>query len=265
MLKPLMIGLASLLTLAGCQHIPLSPPASIVLLGEVHDHPQGHQERLSLLMQYINAGWRPVLVMEQFDRERQPQLDQAMQQCGDADCVIQAAGSTRWEWPYYKPVIAMALQYHLPILAANVSRNDAGRIMRDGFAAALDASTRQHYQLDVPLASDLVEQQQQAIMQGHCNALPVTVARKMVDAQVARDVWMAKLLSEHASQGAVLLAGNGHVQRGIGVPRWLKMTRQDFQSIGFIETSQADMTSYDRVIHLPTHARPDPCQAVPKA
>jgi hypothetical protein len=49
----------------------------VLLLGEVHDNAQGHKLRYELLRQRVEAGWRPAIVMEQFDRENQDLLDKA--------------------------------------------------------------------------------------------------------------------------------------------------------------------------------------------
>src|SRR5262249_20557464 len=66
----------------GAAHIPDAP---VLLLGEVHDNPDGHARRTALLAQRIERGWRPAIAMEQFDRERQEDLDRALSVCGDAD------------------------------------------------------------------------------------------------------------------------------------------------------------------------------------
>ena len=52
---------------------------------------------------------------------------------------------------------------------------------------------------------------------------------RMAQAQFARDAVMAEVLRRSAPQGGgvVLLAGNGHVRRDIGVPRWLGMRGRD--------------------------------------
>jgi Haem-binding uptake, Tiki superfamily, ChaN len=42
---------------------------AIVMLGEVHDNAEQHQLRLERLRQAFAEGWRPVIAMEQFDRE----------------------------------------------------------------------------------------------------------------------------------------------------------------------------------------------------
>lgn len=255
--------LPALVLLASCASAPAPrPPAPsgplILLLGEVHDNPAGHARRFELIKAKVEAGWRPAIVMEQFDRERQADLDRAMATCANADCVIAAAAGTRWEWPLYQPVIQLALAYNLKLLAGNLARSVASKVMRDGFAAALDAGTIAAYGLDQPLPAALVDAQAQAIREGHCNKLPESMVGPMVRAQVARDVVMAQALAAHASQGAILLAGNGHVRLDAGVPQWL--TRQGgvrVFSIGYVES--AAHGPYHESMRIAPHPRPDPC------
>jgi hypothetical protein len=130
--------------------------------------------------------------------------------------------------------------------------------MRDGFAAVLDAGTIAAYGLDRPLPTTLVDAQTQAIREGHCNKLPESVIGAMVRAQVARDVVMAQALAAHASRGAILLAGNGHIRLDAGVPHWLQ--RQGSArvfSIGYVESAAPG--PYHESIRVVPHPRPDPC------
>jgi uncharacterized iron-regulated protein len=89
----------------------------------------------------------------------------------------------------------------------------------------------------------------------------------MVNAQVARDVWMAKTIRENSSNGLILLAGNGHVQKDIGVYRWLSDTeRSRTEVIGFTEGDgeteiEAERRLYDRTIRVKPFERDDPCIA----
>ena len=50
---------------------------AIVLLGEVHDNPVQHGLRLEVLRRVFEAGWRPAIAMEQFDREHQVDIERA--------------------------------------------------------------------------------------------------------------------------------------------------------------------------------------------
>lgn len=258
------------LALAACA--PKSAPkaaaapaaARILLMGEVHDNPDGHRQRYEDLRREVEAGWRPAIVMEQFDRENQAALTSAQAECKDADCVIKAAGGERWEWPLYKPVIDMALEYRLPLIAANVSRADLRKLIAKDFSAALDADTMGQFKLDQPLPADLAKTQGQAIVDGHCGQFPQEMVPGMVNAQVARDVWMAKQLAAHSASGAVLIAGNGHVRKDVGVPRWLSGVSTITPVVhGYIEKAEpGEEASYD-VVHLITpHERPDPCASM---
>ncbi|MFT3735574.1 MAG: ChaN family lipoprotein [Rhodocyclaceae bacterium] len=246
------------LLLGACASLP-DQPVDVLLLGEVHDNADGHRQRLALLEARVAAGWRPAIAMEQFDIERQTELDAALQRCADADCVIAAVGGQRWNWSFYRPVIELARRYQLPLLAANLSRNDAARVTREGFKASFSTADIAGWRLDQPLPADLATPQREAIITGHCNKLPANMVEGMLNAQVARDLWMARVMTPHATRGVVLLAGNGHVRKDVGVPRWLPSGLR-VQSIGFIEPGD-DSEAYDRVQTLTPQDRQDPCAA----
>lgn len=226
----------------------------IVLLGEIHDHALGHQARLAWLQQALDDGWRPALALEQFDIEHQALLTQAQAQCADdMDCIVQTAkGSTFWPWPYYYPVLQLAKQYQLPLIAANLSRTDAAGLMRDADAIPANMPWLAQYLATVDdawLQAMAVE-----VRQAHCNKLPEPMVAGMARAQLARDAVMAHVLKQHQSGGVVLLAGNGHVRRDLGVPRWLKRS----YAVGFITTEQ-DAKLFDDVVRVPKHDQGDPC------
>jgi uncharacterized iron-regulated protein len=231
----------------------------VLLLGEVHDSAAGHAARVERLRARLAAGWRPAIAMEQFDSDRQPALDAAMRECADADCVVARAAPAKagWTWPYYTPVIALALQYRLPLLAANFSRSDAGKVVGGGFAAALPPALIADYGLDA-LPPTLLDAQQAEVRASHCGLLPESMLAPMARAQVARDVTMAETLRAHRADGVVLLAGNGHVRRDIGVPYWLRRAGLAAHAVGFLEPDN-DASTFDEVVRIPAVERPDPC------
>ena len=238
---------------------------AIYLMGEVHDNPAIHEARFERLKQDLGAGWRPALIMEQFDRERQTDLTQAWQTCPNAACVIKQAGGDGWNWSLYEPIIKLALQYRLPLIAGNVSRQDASKIMRGGYEAVFDTAAQQQLGLQRLWPETMTTQQVQSILDGHCGVLPETMAMPMVQAQRARDAMMADLIVQYAHQGVVLIAGNGHVQRDVGVYRWLPTDLlPNVTVMGFVEAGGIDFQAYDEVIVLPAFERPDPCIAFMK-
>lgn len=166
-----------------------------------------------------------------------------------------------WNWDFYRPFVALALRYELPLIAANLSNADTTRIVRDGFAAVFDKETLAALGLDRPVATDWQSAQQTEIDAGHCHALPPAAWPRMADAQFARDAVMARTLRQHAETGAVLLAGNGHVRRDLGVPRWLATDRGRVLAVAFLEDGDdtTPPSAFDAVVRTPSIQRGDPC------
>jgi uncharacterized iron-regulated protein len=256
------------LALAGCSSkntVTYNTPSTasnpqVLLLGEVHDNKEGHKLRYEDLRQRVEAGWRPAIAMEQFDRESQGLLDEAQKGCLDAYCVIKVMDKKGWDWQLYYPVIQLALTNRLPLLAANLSRADASKVARDGVASSFDPATVAAYRLKEQLPADLQRGQEKAIREGHCNMVSDLMLPGMVNAQVARDVWMAKLLRAQQPRDVVLIAGNGHVRKDIGVPRWLNAIEPKLtvRTIGYVEPDGAQ-GSYDEIRKVAAQKRTDPC------
>ena len=238
------------------------------MVGEVHDNAQQHRLRLALLRRAFAAGWRPAMAMEQFDRERQPDIERARrEQPGDAQHVIDVAAprsprpAVGWNWDFYRPFVALALQYDLPLVAANLSNAETTKIARGGLAAVFDDASIAALGLDRPIAHDWQSAQEREIDAGHCHSLPPTVWPRLAQAQFARDAVMADVLRQNAQRGVVLLAGNGHVRRDLGVPRWLAIERSRVFSVGFLEDDDTSMpvSAFDAVIRTGAAQRSDPC------
>lgn len=232
----------------------------VLLLGEVHDNKAGHRQRYEELRQRVEAGWRPVIAMEQFDREDQNLLNAAQEGCMDAGCVIRVMDRKGWDWQQYYNVIQLALDHKLPIVAVNLSRTGASKVVRDGIASSFDAKTVAEYRLGEPVSADWRKAQEREIQAGHCDMVPAMMLPGMVDAQMARDIWMAKLIRDQQPRDVVLIAGNGHVRKDIGVPRWLRANgpKLTIEAIGYVEDG-APKEQFDEVRPIPAVKRPDPC------
>ena len=232
----------------------------IFLLGEVHDNPQAHKLRLDHVMQWIEKGQRPVVAMEQFDRENQSALDLALNSCKDVDCVLDKAATPGWEWRFYKPFVQLALDKKISLAAANLSNADVRKVMTNGFSAVFSPEAMAKYKLDqIPI--QLRNMQNQAIQEGHCNMLPAQAIGPMVQGQIARDVWMASVVNAVQNQMVVLIAGNGHVRKDAGVYQWLTPDHQlRTQVVGYVERAEkSDGDWFDQTHVVTPFEREDPC------
>jgi uncharacterized iron-regulated protein len=234
----------------------------IFLLGEVHDNIHAHKKRLDFVKGLINGSSKPVIAMEQFDRNRQSTLDTALSQCQDVDCVIQVAGAPGWEWSFYRPWVQWALDQKVTLLAANLSDEDVRKVMGQGFSAVYSSEEISQLNLD-HLSPVITAHQTRAIKEGHCNMLPTQAIEPMVKGQISRDVWMAKVINTTNAQLIILIAGNGHVRKDIGVFQWLTADRkQQTQVHGFSEQDDLSSASYFDELHLvASFDREDPCKA----
>jgi uncharacterized iron-regulated protein len=216
----------------------------IVLLGEVHDNAAQHALRAQALRKLIESGARPAIAFEQFDRGAQEAIDRARRERPrDADYLVaEAKGAPSWRWDFYKPYIALALEYNLPIVAANLARADA---MKTATAPA-----------PINAPATLLRAQEEAVRKGHCDLLPADAIPGMAHAQIPRDRTGAQSISPDISSGVVLLTGNGHARNDIGVPRWLGASST---AIALLEDDE-DAEGFDYYIVTERAARPDPCE-----
>jgi uncharacterized iron-regulated protein len=245
--------------------------ARYVLLGEVLDNPSHHTLRARLIRE-LPSGTE--IFFEQFDRAQDAALREA-QKAGDGADALARAGKLdeSWNWPLYRPLVEAALAGKHTVRAANLPGSATRRIATSGKLDGGDAELE-----NALLRSGWSDAEEKAlraeIFESHCRALPERVAPAMALAQRARDATMELALAE-APLGAALLAGNGHVRRDLGVPRYLPQGAAAL-SVGFLEVREDEPDArgyvqgaggepaFDYVWFTARQARPDPCEAFRK-
>ena len=251
----------------------------VVLLGEVHDNPVQHAVRAQALRLHLEAGARPAIAFEQFDREQQSAIDQVRppltgtpaERAAQLIARVEAGRKTGWDWALYRPFIALALEFDVPIVAANLSRGQAMKVGRaSDFDALFDRATQQGFGLD-RLPSDFLREHEAAVDDGHCGLLPERLRAPLARAQIARDVTLLQSIRPHQARGVVLLTGNGHARNDIGVPFLMTAAeRARTVTIGLLEAPPPDAAAdagasswtarFDIAFETPRHPRPDPCE-----
>jgi len=270
--------------------------ARYVLLGEVHDNALHHQLRAVLLRLLLSDGVPTTVVFEQIDRQYSAALQGAAARAVadaalhgtpvDVDSVIDAGQFARkgWGWPLHRPLFVAALGARASLAGGNLSRAEATAVMRGGVDTApadvrglLDSAGSR------PADTGWTSQQQAVLLHevdvGHCGALRAPMLAPMALAQRARDAALALAMvqaMQRSPAGArvVLIAGNGHLRRDIGVPHYLRVlaTRQAepaavaprVMGVAFMERSE-DSTfdepdgTQDEVWFTPRAERTDPC------
>ncbi len=208
--------------------------AGIVLLGEKHDNPDHHRLRLGLLERLLDSSGLGLLSMEmlvpgQAERLRALPTDIAEEPERLREELDWRQG---WHWPFYAPVLRTMLRADVPVHAANIDDEQLNRVYGGELSAAAESA----------LDTGQLERLRRQIRISHCNRLPEQQLPAMVRVQQARDLRMAQSL--HPGEGTrpsgprILLAGNFHVRRDLGVPNYLQEKSGETITVAFMEVSR---------------------------
>jgi uncharacterized iron-regulated protein len=220
-LRPIHALLTLVLCLCGCaisapseldntvQRLERLLPADAIFLGEQHDAPDHHRVQREVAQLLAARGDLAALALEMAEHGRST----AALTADASEAQVQAAlgwSEGPWPWADYGPVVMVAVRAGVPVLGANLPRAQMRARMGD---ATLDAR----------LGAADFQQQQADIRAGHCDKLPESQITPMTRVQIARDLTMAQTVraATVAGKTVLLLAGRGHVDRQLGVPRHL--------------------------------------------
>jgi uncharacterized iron-regulated protein len=219
--------------------------AEFVLLGEKHDNPDHHRLQAELLRGLIAAGRRPAVGFEMFSLDDAGAIAKHL-----ARAPSDAAGlgpAVNWQksgwpdWARYQPIAEAALAAKLTIVATNLPLATARQMSRESLA--LEPSVRRDLGLDQPLSDAMLATMVADIQNSHCGYGSAESIQTMVQVQRARDAQMAQsLIAAATADGAVLVAGAGHVRSDYGIPVYLtaKAPGRQVVSIAFVEVDELE-------------------------
>jgi len=225
--------------------------SDFVLLGEKHDNPDHHRLQAWLIDALVRAGRRPPVAFEMIPRDRAGALGAALEaHPDDADALGAALDWAQSGWPdfaLYRPIFAAALAARLRIVPGGLPQAEIARL-RSGGLDTLPAAERERLALDRPLPDAVRRALVDEVREAHCGMAPETMIDVMIDVQRARDAGLADaLLGASGSDGAVLIAGAGHVRRDRGVPLYLtqRAPGRSVLALSFVEVPGAATESED--------------------
>lgn len=212
---------ASMLLLGACAGPPAAPapdlqgllPTSLLLLGEQHDAPEHQTLQRQTVLALAEQGRLAAVVLEMAEHGQHTAglpPDTPQQQVREALAWTGPTNAGGWAWDTYGPVVMAAVRAGVPVLGGNLPRVRMRATMADTT-------------LDATLPPEALRRQREAIREGHCGLLPESQLTPMTRIQLARDRSLAGTASAALRDGktVLLIAGNQHVDRELGVPRHL--------------------------------------------
>jgi uncharacterized iron-regulated protein len=225
--------------------------ANFVLLGEIHNNADHHRLQAQMIEALVRAGRRPAVVWEMIPASMQTHLDRHLQ--GGVKDAGKLGGILRWEergwpnWTIYRPIAEAALAANLPLRGGAL---DSETIRAIGKSDPAQAELILELGLDQSFEPEIVEALSKEIAEGHCNMLPEAAVKPMIMVQLTRDAQMAKIMAQASpQQGAVLIAGSGHVRKDWAVPRYIRqrIPGASIISIAFLEADPERSAAADYV------------------
>lgn len=224
--------------------------ADYILLGEINTNPDHHILQAAFISALVTSGRKPAIVFEMIPKNLQPKLDEVQSSAKfDVDDIGPAVQWQQRGWPswmLYKPIGAVAKDANLKLIAGDIDQQTRQAISKDGLSA-LSRTDLNRLELRADGEQDRRENLLNVLRSAHCGLLPETAVEKQVAVQQARDAFLADSVLAGAvasGDGAVLIAGSGHVRTDWGVPFYIALRNNSAKivSVNFTEVSEGVAT-----------------------
>lgn len=199
--------------------------ADVVYLGERHDSTADHAAQLAIIEGLYGENPDMAIALEMFQRPFQPVIDRYLAgEITEAELVAQTEYLERWgfPWEFYAPFLRFAQANDLPVLALNAPSEITRQIAREG----LDSLSGDDLRYIPPVADiDTSNEDYRAFVEeafgahgshGNFNFDNFFAAQVTWDETMAMTI--AEFKADNPNTQVVVLAGNGHVIYGHGIP-----------------------------------------------
>jgi len=200
----------------------------VLYLGETHDAAADHRAQLEIIQALQHHHPRLLIGMEMFQRPYQPILDRYLSgQLSELELKRRSQYETRWgfDWEFYAPMLRFAREKGLPVIALNTPSEVSRKVARHGLESLNRAERR-----FIPPASAImpepdayrqkIRQIYDELHQGKGNS---DRFERFFLTQVLWDETMAERIAQVVQQRpdslVVVLAGQGHLLYGYGIPQ----------------------------------------------
>jgi uncharacterized iron-regulated protein len=201
--------------------------ANVVYLGETHDSVADHQTQLEIIRSLHQQNPRLAIALEMFQRPYQSLLDRYVAgEMTEAELREQSQFDRRWgfPWEYYAPILQYAKTHQLPLLALNAPSEVSRKVARQGLESLTDEERKYvPPRADIRTDNPAYRQFMQIIYDEiHSEMGNSQSFERFFLAQVLWDETMAERISQFLQVNprtqVVVLAGQGHIVYGYGIP-----------------------------------------------
>jgi uncharacterized iron-regulated protein len=205
--------------------------SNVVYLGETHDRTADHAAQLEIIRRLHPLRPKLVIGMEMFQRPYQGAIDSYLAgKINETELQAQTQYTKRWgfDWEFYAPILRFAKDKKILVIALNTPSEVTRKVARMGF----DSLTKDDRRY-IPPQSEVVigpgnyrDRIRKFYDQAHQGKGNSQGFERFFQAQVLWDETMADRIAQSLRQDpkalVVVLAGQGHLMYGDGIPDRVK-------------------------------------------
>ncbi|MBW2349925.1 MAG: ChaN family lipoprotein [Deltaproteobacteria bacterium] len=195
----------------------------VIYVGERHDRFSHHIAQLRIIQELDRLDRNIAVGMEMFQRPFQDVLDRYLDgQIDEKTFLKKSEYLKRWRYDYhlYRPIIEYCKEHAIPILALNLPAEISKKVARKGLESLSDEELKQ-VSVDLDWSNSVYKIRLRQIFEEHPEG-EVKNFDDFYQAQVLWDETMAQsvhdYLNNNPDRQIVVLAGNGHIAFGDGIP-----------------------------------------------
>lgn len=244
--------------------IPELAKNQVVFVGEIHTRYDHHLIQLEIIRRLHAINPDLVIGMESFQQPFQEYLDAYLRgELNEQEMLRRTEYYVRWRYDYrlYAPILRYAQEHKIPVIALNIPMELSKKVGRSGLQS-LNEEERAQLPDEIDRTDQDYENRLKEVFNQHADG-QVENFEKFLTVQLLWDEGMAQAIADylesHPGTQMVVLAGQGHLAYGSGIPN--RVTRRLPVSTAIVlnswqENIQPELADY---LLLPEE------QALPKA
>lgn len=226
--------------------------ADVILVGEWHTHSGIHRFQTDLLKALALENESFALSMEQFTRDNQSVVDEYLaSEIGEQTLIKQGGGWPNYESDY-RPLVELAKQANLPIIASNAPKPIVRCIGRQGldYLDKLDDEKRALVAAQIDTSSSPYKDKFMASMHHGDKAQ----TERQYAAQLTWDATMAEsivnYLNQHNNSQILHVAGKFHIEQGLGTAAQIQSLTPELNVVVISPVTSVSDDSTDYQLHV---------------
>lgn len=207
----------------------------VIFVGERHEEYEDHQVELDVIMALHKMGKKFAIGMEMFQRPFQKGIDDFIsKKISEREFLKKTEYFKRWgfDYNYYRPILEYARANDIPVVALNIRKEIADKVAMGGLDA-LSADEKK----EIPGSMDMSNYKYRDLLKQIFSEHPKgPTFGNFYQAQVLWDETMARSAAEYLRGKPdcqlVVLAGEGHIMYGYGIPsRFFRRTGKKYATL----------------------------------